>query len=232
MSDTGEEQKQEGASRRLVVGLGNPGEKYEDTPHNLGFMVIDRLAQRNSIRVSRRESQARVGQGRFGEVPVMLAKPQTFMNLSGVSVKGLLEKHSLAPADLILVYDELALPWTGLRIRPKGSAGGHKGVESVIRSLGTMEFSRVRLGIDPGHPVSDGAKFVLTPFRRAQKKELDELLDYASAAVESIIAEGVPASMTKFNRRAQGEIEEEECGFTKSCSLSIRRLPKSKPMRW
>lgn len=210
MPDAGDENSGGEAGQRLVVGLGNPGEKYQDTPHNLGFLVMDRLAERNNIRISRRESQARLGQGRFGNVPVVLAKPQTFMNRSGVSVKSLLEKYSMQPADLILVYDELALPWTGLRIRPKGSAGGHKGVQSVIQSLGTMEFDRVRVGIHPGHPVSDGAKFVLAPFRRAQKTELDELLDFASAAVESIVAEGVQKSMTKFNRRAQGENEEEE----------------------
>jgi PTH1 family peptidyl-tRNA hydrolase len=193
----------------LVVGLGNPGERYADTPHNLGFLVVDRLALRNSIRVNRKECQAVIGSGTLGGQRVTLAQPQTFMNLSGVAVKSLLTKFSLTVEDLILVYDELALPWTGLRIRGQGSAGGHKGVASVIRSLDTMDFKRVRLGIDPGHPVSDGAKFVLAPFGRAQKKELDELLDYASAAVETIVAEGVEKAMTRFNRRAFGLDKEE-----------------------
>jgi PTH1 family peptidyl-tRNA hydrolase len=119
-------------------------------------------------------------------------------------VEKLLSKHGLAVEDLILVYDELDLPWTAVRVRPSGTAAGHRGPESVIRSLGSNNFARVRLGIHPGHPVSDGAKFVLSPFKRAQKEELDELLDFASQAVESIIAEGVEKSMAKFNRRARG----------------------------
>lgn len=193
---------------RLIVGLGNPGEQYELTPHNLGFLVVDRLAERNSIRVTRKECQALVGYGRCGDVRVMLAKPRTYMNRSGPSVKSLLAKGGLAADGLILVHDELALPWTALRIRYKGSAGGHNGVDSVICSLGTMEFIRVRLGIDPGHPVSDWKKFVLAPMRRGRKKELDEVLDYASAAVEAIVAEGVEKAMTKFNRRVLGKGEE------------------------
>ncbi len=194
----------------LVVGLGNPGAEYSMTPHNLGFLVVDRLGERNSIRLSRKEAQSRLGTGRIGSARVILAKPQTFMNRSGPAVAQLLAKHSLTPRELILVYDDLSLPWTGLRIRKKGSAGGHHGVESVIGSLGTMEFPRVRLGINPGHPVGDGAKFVLAPFRRARRKELDELLDCASEAVESVIIEGVERSMTKFNRHAQGMKKEEE----------------------
>ncbi len=196
--------------RRLIVGLGNPGERYAETPHNLGFMVVDRLAERNGIAVKRRECQALIGAGRIGGREVMLAKPQTFMNLSGVAVKSLMEKFSFTAGELIVVYDDLDLPWTSLRIRAKGSSGGHKGMESIIRSIGATEFVRVRLGIHPGHPVSDGAGFVLAPFRRAQKEDLDGLLDYASQAVESIVAEGVEKAMTKFNRRAPGGGEEEE----------------------
>jgi PTH1 family peptidyl-tRNA hydrolase len=190
--------------RWLVVGLGNPGPEYEATLHNLGFLVVDRLAERNGIRLSRKDSMALVGIGSIGSFETMLAKPQTYMNLSGQSVEKLLSKHGLAVEDLILVYDELDLPWTAVRIRPSGTAAGHRGPESVIRSLGSNNFARVRLGIHPGHPVSDGAKFVLSPFKRAQKEELDELLDFASQAVESIIAEGVEKSMAKFNRRARG----------------------------
>lgn len=186
----------------LVVGLGNPGAKYELTPHNLGFLVVDRLAERNGIRVTRPECKALFGLGSFGTEPVALAKPQTFMNLSGGSVKALLERYSLDPDRLVLVYDELALPWMNIRVRPKGSSAGHRGVESVIQSLGSVEFARVRLGVDPGHPVGDGAKFVLAPFRRAQLKQVDELQDAAAEAVESIIAEGVEKAMAKFNRRA------------------------------
>ncbi len=188
----------------VVVGLGNPGPEYEFTPHNLGFLVVDRIADRNTIRISRKESMALVGQGRIADTPVVLAKPQTFMNLSGSSVKPLLAKFSLRAGDLVVVYDDLDLPWGGMRIRPSGSAGGHHGAESLIRSLGTSDFTRLRLGVDPGHPIADNVQFLLSPMRKERRKELDELLDYAAQAVESIIAEGVEKSMTKFNRRAQG----------------------------
>ena len=187
----------------LIAGLGNPGPEYAKSPHNLGFMVIDRLSERHGIRVTRKEAKALIGMGSIGGVPVILAKPQTFMNLSGSSVKQLLEQHSLSVKDLILVYDELALPWMQIRIRPKGSAGGHNGVKSVIGSLGTDEFSRLRLGIQPEHPV-DVSQFVLAPIRRALQEELDSLLHEAVEAVESIIANGVAKSMTAYNRRAGG----------------------------
>ena len=194
----------------LVVGLGNPGPEYERTPHNLGFLTIDRLAESNRIRVNRKDSKALLGVGRLNEEELLLAKPQTFMNVSGPSVKALMEKHGVPAERLIVVYDELDLPWTALRIKPRGSAAGHNGVQSVIQSLGTNDFSRVRLGINPGHKIGDGAKFVLEPFKKAQMRDLDELLDHAARAVESIIAEGVEKSMTKFNRRAQGLTKEEE----------------------
>ena len=197
------------AAEFLIVGLGNPGGDYEFTPHNLGFMVIDRLAESHSIRVSRKENLSLVGLGTIGDRPVALAKPQTYMNLNGPSVKGLLERYELQLDRLVVVYDELDLPWGSLRIRPRGSAAGHNGVKSLIASLGTSEFTRVRMGIHPGHPV-DGLKFVLAPFKRAQKQEVEEAVGRAADAVESIIAEGVEKSMTKFNRRAQGSNEEEE----------------------
>ncbi|HEX5226532.1 MAG TPA: aminoacyl-tRNA hydrolase [Bryobacteraceae bacterium] len=194
---------------KLVVGLGNPGEKYELTAHNLGFLVIDRVAERNRIDVGRRDCQAIVGQGIVAGQKVLLAKPQTYMNASGESVQGLLVKNQIAPSDLILVYDELDLPWQSLRIRPNGSAAGHRGAGSVIDCIGTKEFPRVRLGVHGGRREKDGAQIVLAKLKRAHKQELDELLDYASQAVESIIAEGVEKSMAKFNRRAQGLNEEE-----------------------
>ena len=194
---------------KLVAGLGNPGEEYEHTAHNLGFLVVDRLAERSGIQVKRKDCRAFVGHGNIGGQRVMLAKPQTFMNVSGESVNGLLVKHEIAPRDLILVYDELDLPWGSLRIRPDGSAAGHRGAGSVIREIGTQSFPRVRLGIHGGRRSKDGAGIVLAQLKRAQKEELDELLDYAAQAVESLIAEGVEKSMTKFNRRAQGSNEEE-----------------------
>jgi PTH1 family peptidyl-tRNA hydrolase len=194
----------------LVAGLGNPGEEYANTPHNLGFMVVDRLAGLNGIRVSRKENLAYVGLGTVRDKRVALAKPQTYMNLSGSSIKGLLERYALMPDRLLLVYDELDVPWGSLKIRPKGSAAGHNGIKSVIASLGTNEFPRLRIGIRPDHPVEDGARFVLAPFRRAQKQEVEETVARAAEAVESILAEGVEKSMAVYNRRAQGLKEEEE----------------------
>ena len=138
-----------------------------------------------------------------------MAKPQTYMNLSGPAVKGLLERYELKPDRLIVVYDELDLPWATLRIRVKGSAAGHNGVKSLIGSLGTNEFTRVRLGIDPGNPVK-GEQFVLAPFKRAQKQDVEETVARAADAVEFILAEGAAQAMTKYNRRAQGLKTEEE----------------------
>ena len=193
----------------LVVGLGNPGEEYAETPHNAGFMVVDRLAEMYKIRVNRSDSKALTGVGEIGGKPVMLAKPQLFMNVSGPPTAALLEKHEMSAADVIAVWDELNLPWGGLRILKKGSAGGHNGAESLIRSLGTQEFVRVRLGVHPGHPIEDGAQYLLAPVKRSQKQELEELAGRAADAVVSIISEGAEMAMTKFNRRAQGSNEEE-----------------------
>jgi PTH1 family peptidyl-tRNA hydrolase len=194
----------------LVVGLGNPGEEYENTPHNLGFRVVDMLAERYSIRVNRKDSQALTGVGEIGGKRAMLAKPQTYMNLSGASVEPLMAKHSLTPADLILVYDELDLPWGEMRIKPRGSAAGHHGPESVIERLDTKEFVRVRLGVNPGHKIRDGAEYLLAPIKRSQREQAEELVGRGADAVASIITEGVEKSMTKFNRRAQGSKTEEE----------------------
>ena len=204
----------------LIVGLGNPGVEYERTPHNLGFLTIDQLAERNGgIRVNRPEAKAFTGLGIVGKRAAALAKPQTFMNLSGPSVKGLLDKYTLTPADLIVIYDEMDLPRTAVRIKKSGSAAGHNGVKSLIGALGTDNFIRVRMGIDPetarltGAVAKDrsqrGPSFVLGKFRPGQAKDVEELLSYTAEAVESIIAEGVEKAMTKFNRRAQGLNEEE-----------------------
>lgn len=194
----------------LVAGLGNPGPDYELTPHNLGFLAVDRLAVRNGFKIVRKDCMSLVGQGTVGGEKVLAAKPQTYMNVSGPSVKGLMVKNDLPPGRLVVVYDDLDLPWQSLRIRPNGSAGGHHGMESVIKSVGSAEFPRVRLGIHGGSRERDGARIVLGQFGRAQRAELDDVLDYAAQALESIIAEGVEKSMTKFNRRAQGSTKEEE----------------------
>ncbi|MBS1854885.1 MAG: aminoacyl-tRNA hydrolase [Acidobacteria bacterium] len=193
----------------LVAGLGNPGEEYALSPHNLGFMVVDRLAERHGIRVTRRDSRALVGVGEIDGQEVMLAKPQTFMNLSGTSLAPLMEKHGIEPGQVVVVYDELDLPWMAVKIKPKGSAAGHNGMKSVIQSLKTGEIVRMRLGIHPGHPLNSGADFVLAPIKRSQRNELEELVGYAADGVRSIIAEGVEKAMTRFNRRAPGLNKEE-----------------------
>jgi peptidyl-tRNA hydrolase, PTH1 family len=193
----------------LVAGLGNPGEEYALSPHNLGFMVADRLAERHGIGITRRDSRALVGVGEIDGQRVMLAKPQTFMNLSGTSLAPLMEKHGIELNRLVVVYDELDLPWMAVKIKPKGSAAGHNGMKSVIQSLKTSDIVRMRLGIHPGHPLNSGADFVLAPVKRSQRKELDELVGFAADGVRSIIAEGVEKAMTRFNRRAPGLNNEE-----------------------
>jgi PTH1 family peptidyl-tRNA hydrolase len=194
----------------LVAGLGNPGEEYALTPHNLGFLTIDRLAERHGIRITRRDSKSLIGLGEIEGREVMLAKPQTYMNLSGTSLAPLMVKHAIGLEDLIVVYDELDLPWTELRIKPKGSAAGHNGMKSLIANLNSSEFVRVRLGVHPGHPIESGVEYLLAPMKRSQSKELEDFTGVAADAVVSIIAEGVVKAMTKFNRRAQDLNKEEE----------------------
>src|SRR5215831_21263028 len=170
----------------LVAGLGNPGEEYALSPHNLGFLTVDRLAERHGIRVNRKDSKALVGVGEIDGHPVMLAQPQTFMNLSGTSLAPLMEKHSIPADRLVVVYDELDLPWLALRIKPKGSAAGHNGMKSVIASLKTSDLVRVRMGIHPEHRLESGQDYLLSPMGRRQRRELDEFTGYAADAVRSI----------------------------------------------
>ena len=193
----------------LVVGLGNPGARYARSAHNLGFMVVDRLAEREGMRLGRREARALVGAGAVAGHGVLLAKPQTFMNLSGTAVEALLKKHALGPDRLVVVYDDHDLPWSALRIRTEGSPGGHHGMESIIARLGTSQFARVRVGIKtlPGRAEPE---LLLQPLQREQREDLDALLDYSAQAVAAIISEGAAKAMTKFNRRAQGEPSEEK----------------------
>jgi PTH1 family peptidyl-tRNA hydrolase len=193
----------------LVAGLGNPGEEYALSPHNMGFLAVDRLAERYGIRVTRRDSKALIGPGEIEGQPVMLAKPQTYMNLSGTSLQPLMEKHAIGLDRLVVVHDELDLDWGALRIKTKGSAAGHNGMKSVIGSLGTSEIVRVRLGVHPGHPLNGGTEYLLAPIKRSQREELEEFIGYAADAVRSIIAEGVEKAMTKYNRRAPGSNKEE-----------------------
>jgi peptidyl-tRNA hydrolase, PTH1 family len=192
-----------------IAGLGNPGLRYQNTPHNIGFKVVDELARRHSVCVSKHDRLTAAGTGKVRNKDVVLVKPQTFMNNSGAGVRAILECRALTNSDLILVYDELDLPWTALRIKRNGSAAGHNGVKSVIAALKTDVFIRVRVGIRPSHPIDDAAGYVLAPFEREMKDDVDEVVSYTSDAVESVIAEGAVKAMAKFNRRARG-IQEEE----------------------
>jgi peptidyl-tRNA hydrolase, PTH1 family len=192
-----------------VVGLGNPGLRYQNTPHNIGFKVVDELARRHTVRVLKTERLAATGAGKIRSKDVVLVKPQTFMNDSGAGVSAILQSRALTNSDLILVYDELDLPWTALRIKKNGSAAGHNGVKSVIAALKTDVFTRVRVGIRSNHPIDDAAEYVLAPFEREMRDEVHEVVSYTADAVESIVAEGAVKAMAKFNRRAQG-IQEEE----------------------
>ena len=189
---------------KLIVGLGNPGIEYQFTPHNLGFLAVDRLAERLKAAVDNRHCKAVTGRAKIGKEDVLLAKPETFMNLSGLSVRELMEKYEVAPAtDLIVVYDELDLPFGTLKIRPRGGTAGHNGMESILGALGTDEFMRVRLGIAPDHPVRDGASYVLAQFKKSQYETVDQLLDTAADAVTMIVTDGAQAAMNRFNRKAQ-----------------------------
>jgi PTH1 family peptidyl-tRNA hydrolase len=195
---------------RLIVGLGNPDPEYQWTPHNLGFLAIDELANRGGIRVERPEGKAHVGKGKLAGEDVLLAKPQTYMNLSGMSVRELLQKYELSPADLLVMWDEVQLPFGTIRIDRKGSGGSHNGAISVISSVGTQEFSRIRLGCGPDHPLSSRKEFVLRPMKKAELAEAAEMIGKAGDAVEMILAKGIEPAMNIFNRRKLPEAEEPE----------------------
>ena len=195
---------------RLIVGLGNPDPEYQWTPHNLGFMAVDELANRGGIRVERPEGKALVGKGKIAGEDVLLAKPQTYMNLSGISVRELLEKYELSPADLLVMWDEVQLPFGTIRIDRKGSGGSHNGANSVISAVGTQEFSRIRLGCGPDHPLSSRKEFVLRPMKKSELAEAAEMIGKAGDAVEMILAKGIEPAMNIFNRRKPLEAEELE----------------------
>jgi PTH1 family peptidyl-tRNA hydrolase len=186
---------------RLIVGLGNPDPEYQWTPHNLGFMAVDELASRSGIRVSRPEGKALVGRGKLGEEEIILAKPQTYMNLSGVSGKELLGRYELQPVDLLLMFDERDLPWGMIRIGERGSPGTHNGAKSVTSIVGTQEFSRLRLGCGPDHPVHDLAAYVLRPMKKPELGVASEMVAQAGDAVEMILRQGLAAAMNKYNRK-------------------------------
>jgi peptidyl-tRNA hydrolase, PTH1 family len=197
-----------------VVGLGNPGIEYQFTPHNAGFLAIDRLAEQGGVTVNNRRCRALTATTRIAGRDVVLAKPETFMNLSGISVQALVKEFDAdATRDLIVIYDEVALSLGSLRIRERGSAGGHNGVRSVSAALGSEEWVRIRIGIaPPGDEAADRARrgrkdYVLTPMRKPQLAILDEVLDRTAKAVEMVLAKGAGPAMNEFNRRENGEQE-------------------------
>ena len=176
---------------KLVIGLGNPGIEYQFTLHNFGFLTIDRLAERHNATVSNRRGRALTGKANVGGEPMVLAKPETYMNLSGLSVRELVGEFEIDPVrDLVVIYDDLDLPFGSLRVRKQGGAGGHHGMESILGALGTDEFARIRLGISPGHKVADGARYVLSPLKKSQYEAVDQMLDAAADAVEAIADPG------------------------------------------
>jgi PTH1 family peptidyl-tRNA hydrolase len=195
---------------KLIVGLGNPGIEYQFTPHNLGFLTVDRLAERLKVSIGNRHAKAVTGRGKIGEEDILLAKPETFMNLSGMSVRELAVKYEASPADLIVIHDELDLPFGTVRIKLRGGSAGHNGLESIFGALGTQEFVRVRLGIAPEHPVRDGASYVLAQFKKSQYEAVDQLLDTAADAVTAIVTDGAQAAMNRFNRREPNGPEAEK----------------------
>ena len=183
----------------LIVGLGNPGPEYAKTRHNLGFMLVDLLASRLQTTVKREECRSLVGRGEIDNRTVELVKPQTFMNLSGEAVKGLLVKEQRSVERLIVISDDLALPLGTIRIRPSGSHGGHNGLRSIIDCLGTQEFKRLRIGVMPEHPLADAKRFVLDNFAKGESETVEKVLQDAVDAVETVVKDGVDAAMQRFN---------------------------------
>ena len=192
---------------KLIVGLGNPGIEYQFTPHNAGFLAVDRIAEDCGVVLSNRRGRALTARARLAGRDVLLVKPETYMNLSGLSVAALIQEFEISPEDIVILYDELALPLGTIRIRERGSANGHNGVKSISGVLGTEEWLRIRIGVGKpaladGREVKAGGKdYLLSPFRKQELAVLDEVLDRARGAVEMVLTEGVGAAMNRFNRR-------------------------------
>lgn len=191
---------------KLIVGLGNPGREYEMTRHNLGFMLIDRLFTRSGGRRFRSESNAKVAEVELAGQRVLLAKPETYMNLSGDAVRPLLDRYGEGkPENLLVASDDVALPFGMIRVRARGSAGGQKGLKSIIERLGTQDFARVRLGVKPDHQLDDLSRWVLSPIRARDREQLEETLERAADAVTVVLSEGVERAMARFNERVKSE---------------------------
>lgn len=185
----------------LVVGLGNPGVEYADHRHNVGFQIVDALASTHGLSFARhKKAKARVAEGKIGAHPVLLAKPQTFMNLSGRTVLRLSREREIPPERILVVYDDLDLPLGRLRIRPRGGSGGHKGLRSIIDSLNSQDFARLRVGIDRPAGSLEPAEYVLQPFAVEDRAVVAETFERAVRAVESWLEDGIGAAMDRFNQ--------------------------------
>jgi len=189
---------------KLIVGRGNPGIEYQFTPHNLGFLAIDRIAGNLGVEVRNRQCRALTARAVIADQPVLLAKPETFMNLSGVSVRELLREYEAQPEqDLIVLQDELDFPLGTLRIHTRRSSAGHNGIESIIGALNRQDFLRVRMGVAPEYKVSDGPGYLLSPLRKKDLEVVDGILDIAEDAVKTILKDGPAAAMNRFNRKEE-----------------------------
>lgn len=187
----------------LVVGLGNPGREYRDTRHNIGFMVIDQLCKEMGVSMTRVQSRALVAAGKLEGQKIVLAKPQTFMNLSGQAVSGLVRFYKVPLEQLIVAHDDLDLPLGTLRLRPGGGSAGQKGMESIIRQLSTQNFARLRMGIDRPPGQMDAAAYVLQHFTRAEQEVVGLVLDRAASAVRTFVRDGLNTAMNQFNGTLQ-----------------------------
>lgn len=183
----------------LIAGLGNPGSRYEKTRHNLGFMLVDVLARASQTQIKREECRALIGRSVIENQTVELVKPQTFMNLSGESISCLLKKENRSPEKLIVIVDDLALPVGSIRLRPKGSAGGHNGLKSINACLRTEEFIRLRIGIQPEHPLSDTRNFVLENFSKSETETIEKVLETSAEAIQAVLRDGVEKAMARYN---------------------------------
>ena len=190
------------AGVKLIVGLGNPGIEYQFTPHNLGFLAIDRIAGNLGVEVRNRQCRALTARTVIADQMVLLAKPETFMNLSGLAVRELLREYEAVPeSDLIVIQDELDFPLGTLRIHTRRSSAGHNGIESLIGALGTQDFLRIRMGVAPERKVEDGAAYLLAPMKKKDLEVVDKMLDTSEEAVKVILRDGPDAAMNRFNRR-------------------------------
>jgi PTH1 family peptidyl-tRNA hydrolase len=186
----------------FIVGLGNPGREYESTWHNLGFMLIDELSWRAGRASFRQEARYRLARVQIAGQEVLLVKPETYMNLSGEAVAELLASYAADPANLIVACDDLALPLGMIRLRTRGSAGGQKGLQSIIDRLGTNDFARLRMGIKPDHQIVDLADYVLSKIPERELGRVQQMIQRAADAIEVMLAEGIERAMAKFNKRA------------------------------